>query len=1390
MPTRTQTDNRQIVQRAALPMIGNVANEAESVLLPRVDAELGKLFEDRNIQLVDGGSITFTGTQLQFTENLVMVINGTVGGENALSVIILNTTVTNTKTFTNNGDTWYANITRVLQSYTGTTTIGSPSLTSMSSTVGITSDGFTSVSGVGIPIGTYVTNVVGSTITMSQNANSNATGAGTILTFSRCQQSNVLPVDQPFAQVNATQQEQFIIARRKDAADGTQRIYFRNGFSMSAGQTLRLGQGGGSGGSGTGDDLDSLLFRADLTDTFQENSSNALSSIDGSAIHTNATFNAAKNMYAMLYDAGRTSTGASTTTNIVLDAVVSGFTAATGDIILIGGVARKITTVTSQSNFTTTEAFPTAPANGTQVTISQAVYTKDIYNLAVDGATLASGFPASTFSEIMVDYRDNATIGSNVFTLDVAPVVAYTATNDNSNFTTSQVRATNITDTTNSVFLPSSGSNLYLRFFANKTSGSGTVNLLMYKAFMQKLTASVAGGITNSAYAFTNSVGTPINCSVSVVGGKTTLTLTWQYAVGVLSGTTASSIEVWLNGQKLPRFVNSTLTPDGSFVETTTNVVTLDRDYSAQNLNVEIFQRTQIVDTSTTNTSAISFQQEIMQNGFQGFVAQNQLINATSTTGTPAAGTFYSSITGRAAIVDFSQDLKPRMGVERIMVQTIYQSTAEFGPNGEAVWLAPNDTFGQIRYIGPGWTSTQIDAYGQRLSPSTSFTDSIEITFYGTGLNLLMMLQFTGNAYTISVDGVSVATNQFNAAYGLVLGNRNYSTNNVVNAVSNLTLGIHTVTIKNTASGGSIYGFEILNESSSVKTQPGVSYLNGQKLVLSAQSAISYSANVTGTRGGRVLHYQKSDGTIGQSFQAVNGSQLNLTSTDHTNEEVVRVYNYREFGASRITNSDDFNTLTVNSNNTNRAFALDDGTTALFTDASFIDNSGDDGLNPNSTNNFITLQFIGTGLDIFCGRNSIVNESHDIFIDGTAIATNSTTCFGTQTYPHWVKIVSGLPYGTHTCRVVRKNNVANGVFIAKYAVYQPKKPSLPSGAVELADYNVMATYVANTTLGANNIGTGVLRKNSSRELLYIGTTWIVNSDVNSTSGFVTSDNNATPNAGDVALYTFFGTGVEYRFKNPGGGCVATLSIDGQVNLTVSNSSPTGGIGWTGSLTTATALGSTTYSNTTGTITYAGDAAQGNGISVSGLPLGLHTIKISYVSNTGGAVKVDCFDVVTPIHSVKSNIYADLQNSLPVGSNAISDNRKITPVKDILPATKAWTQAIGVTSSPTTTSTNFIPVPDLSCTIKTTGGPLKISYTICNSNNGANQYNAFSIYVDGISVSTLRYETASATGQDHNTADSVIVPVSAGAHKVEVYWRVGSGTGTLESASRTLTVEEK
>jgi hypothetical protein len=146
--------------------------------------------------------------------------------------------------------------------------------------------------------------------------------------------------------------------------------------------------------------------------------------------------------------------------------------------------------------------------------------------------------------------------------------------------------------------------------------------------------------------------------------------------------------------------------------------------------------------------------------------------------------------------------------------------------------------------------------------------------------------------------------------------------------------------------------------------------------------------------------------------------------------------------------------------------------------------------------------------------------------------------------------------------------------------------------------------------------------------------------------------------------------------------------------------------------------------------------------------------------------------------------------LPVGSCGISDNRKITPVKDSLPVIKAWTQAIGINGSPTTASTVMVPVPDMSCTIKTNGGPIEIAYTLNFTMANATVGGGVGIYVDGTPISNLNNNlSVGLAGYYNASSNNFIVPVAAGTHKIDMYWSTNNGTYPVTGADRNLKVRE-
>ncbi|CAM6005514.1 unnamed protein product [Sphagnum balticum] len=372
--------------------------------------------------------------------------------------------------------------------------------------------------------------------------------------------------------------------------------------------------GGGSAsasGSGVGDDLDALQYQSDVTESFSNSpsASATLSTVD--TTQSNATYSSTNQYMTMSYDASKTVTGTGTAMTM---SAAPAYTVAVGDILCVGTQARKITVVSSQTSYTIEAAFSTNPS-ASACCVSQAVYSKDLNNYAFNGVAVSAIY-TGTISDCLVTYNDTSS-GTNYNYTDPS-LIGYTASGDGSTYTTVQSREANPSATLGVTSLATTGSDMYVRFFSNASSGSGTVNLTNYKVFFHRLSQTESGGIQYQAICFTNGVGTPVGCSnPTVVGGVTQIALTNSYPVGVNSGTANGGLRVYLNGQKIPRFINSTLTPDASYTEVNANTIQLDKNYSSYNYSVEVYQEIAVVDSNTQNTTNIA---AITEHQFQNYL--------------------------------------------------------------------------------------------------------------------------------------------------------------------------------------------------------------------------------------------------------------------------------------------------------------------------------------------------------------------------------------------------------------------------------------------------------------------------------------------------------------------------------------------------------------------------------------------------------------------------------------------------------------------------------------------------------------------------------------------------------------------------------------------------
>jgi len=426
---------------------------------------------------------------------------------------------------------------------------------------------------------------------------------------------------------------------------------------------------------------------------------------------------------------------------------------------------------------------------------------------------------------------------------------------------------------------------------------------------------------------------------------------------------------------------------------------------------------------------------------------------------------------------------------------------------------------------------------------------------------------------------------------------------------------------------------------------------------------------------------------------------------------------------------------------------------------------GLDALLINAGSGTLTITFIGTGLDILRADSAGGTDTYTVVIDGTSQGNLNTTGSASARVE---KICSGLPYGTHTVKFTRTSAASYVVGFCKFIVYGPSKPAVPTGAVELAAYYVMANYVATTTgdPALAPISTGVLAKSVLREVVYTGSGWSVPAIAPSHMfGLYT----ATSTTNDAVQYTFFGIGIEIGL-NVGTNYTMNVKIDG--------------VNYTGAATISPAANG---SWTPGTSTWVGNGA-GNGtlLQISGLTLGVHTVLVTRTAGTG-ASSPEYVSIITPIHSPKSNLPGDLQNTLLVGSNSLGDSR-LLPAQTVKPLSN-WAQAVGVTSGPTTTSTTGVPMPDMICIIKTGGNPIEVSYSASVNNNTAGNATSVQVYVDGVSVGTDKRGVAASANYVALTSDSIIIPVAAGVHIVQLFWFVTSAIGQCDTTRRNLKVRE-
>ncbi len=278
--------------------------------------------------------------------------------------------------------------------------------------------------------------------------------------------------------------------------------------------------------------------------------------------------------------------------------------------------------------------------------------------------------------------------------------------------------------------------------------------------------------------------------------------------------------------------------------------------------------------------------------------------------------------------------------------------------------------------------------------------------------------------------------------------------------------------------------------------------------------AISNSNHIRPFNGGRVVKWVDSSGTIktsvtmmprnAQNFTATASNEITTASATNSHtinfsddpienslSEVAKVYHVAEFGNGSANGGEgstwqDFSMLKTDASQARDCqYCMDDGLTSM----------------AGNTMKFNTATpGIGTG-GTYCYNATENSSTYYVTFIGTGISIRSEY---TGDQPQGTHVVAqNLPYGTHILKVFRTSSHytslwLNGVQLAnnlsawtnfwrpaEFIFHQPKKPPVPEDSCIIADYMLMADFVALSTTSTSDlrgyISKGVRFNNASRD---------------------------------------------------------------------------------------------------------------------------------------------------------------------------------------------------------------------------------------------------------------------------------------------------------------------
>lgn len=126
-------------------------------------------------------------------------------------------------------------------------------------------------------------------------------------------------------------------------------------------------------------------------------------------------------------------------------------------------------------------------------------------------------------------------------------------------------------------------------------------------------------------------------------------------------------------------------------------------------------------------------------------------------------------------------------------------------------------------------------------------------------------------------------------------------------------------------------------------------------------------------------------------------------------------------------------------------------------------------------------------------------------------------------------------------------------------------------------------------------------------------------------------------------------------------------------------------------------------------------------------------------------------------------------------------------------------AVGTTSSPTTTSASFVLIPEMTLSLTTSGGDLRVDFDATFQILQLNDDMNYALFVDGAVVpgSTREFTAGlsitlgilSINSKGPCSVHALVQGLAAGAHVVEARWQAASGTARANLTQRRITAVE-